>query len=118
MANFIIGKIGTHHGIKIAEEQVIAAVRGDSKLVLPQTIIGDIQGYAKQHADMILDELRENMVELKANPVIFIGGGAILLKPFIEMSQMVVKADYVLDERANAKGYALLAAHQLKKASI
>jgi len=67
---------------------------------------------------MILDELRENRVEVKANPVIFIGGGAILLKPFIEKSPMIVKADYVLDERANAKGYAMLAAHQLKKASV
>jgi len=86
--------------------------------VLQADIIVSICNYAKQHADKILDELRENMVELKANLVIFIGGGAILLKPFIEQSPMVVKADYVLDEKANAKGYAMLAAHQLKKVLV
>jgi plasmid segregation protein ParM len=118
MTNFIIGKIGAQHGIKIAEDQIAAAIKGDNKLVLPTNIIESILMYAKQHSDMIIDELRENMVELKANPVIFIGGGAILLKPFIEKSSMIVKAEYVLDEKANAKGYALLAAHQLKKTLI
>ena len=118
MTNFIIGKIGSQHGIKIAEEQIAAAIKGDQRLVLPQKIIDDILAYAKQHSDMILDELRENMVELKANPVIFIGGGAILLKPFIENSPMIVKADFVLDDKANSKGYAMLAAHQLKKSLI
>jgi plasmid segregation protein ParM len=118
MTNLIIGKIGANHGIKVAEEQIAAAIKGDKRLVLPQNVIDDILNYARQHSDMILDELRENMVELKANPVIFIGGGAILLRPFIEKSPMIVKADFVPDEKANAIGYALLAAHQMKKASI
>lgn len=118
MTNYIIGKIGAHHGIKIAEEQVTAAIRGDERLVLQPKVIADIQSYAKQHLDMILDELRENMVELKANPVIFIGGGAILFKPFLDNSPMIVKADYVLNEKANAIGYMMLAMRQLSKASI
>ena len=58
------------------------------------------------------------MVELKASPAIFIGGGSILFKPFIETSPMIVKADFVLDEKSNAIGYAMLAAHQLKRASV
>jgi plasmid segregation protein ParM len=118
MTNFIIGKINTHYGIKLVEDQIVAAIKGDPKLVLQKEIIADILTFARQHSDMILDELRENMVELKANPVIFIGGGAILLKPFIEQSSMIVKADFVLDEKANAIGYALLVAHQLRKSSI
>lgn len=118
MTNTIIGKIGAQHGIKIAEEQIIAAICGDQRLVLSKAVIDDILSYAKEHVNTILDELRENMVELKANPVIFIGGGSILFKPFIENSPMIVKADFVLDEKANAIGYAMLAAHQLKKASV
>jgi plasmid segregation protein ParM len=118
MTNLIIGKIGAQHGIKISEDQITAAIKGDRRLVLSEDVIKDILSYAKQHADMILDELRENMVELKANPVIFIGGGAILLKSCLENSSMIVKADFVLDEKANAIGYALLASHQLKKSLI
>lgn len=119
MTNLIIGKISAKHGLKLAEDQITAAIKGDKRLVLPQAVIDDIIAFAKEeHANAILDELRENMVELKANPVIFIGGGSILFKPFIENSPMIVKADFVLDEKANAIGYAMLAAHQLKKASV
>ena len=118
MTNSIIGKIGAQHGIKLAEEQIVAAIKGDPRLVLQQHVITDILTYARQHADAILDELRENMVELKANPAIFIGGGSILFKPFIENSPMIVKADFILDEKANAIGYAMLAAHQLKRPSV
>jgi len=118
MTNQIIGKVNSQHGIKLAEDQITAAIKGDQRLVLPPNVIADIKAYAKQHTDMILDDLRENMVELKANPVIFIGGGAILFKPFIQDSPMIVKADFVLDEKANAIGYAMLADRQLKKATI
>lgn len=118
MTNAVIGKIGAQHGIKLAEDQITAAICGDQKLILSKNIIDDILTYAKQHADSILYELRENMVELKANPAIFIGGGSILFKPFIESSSMIAKVDFVLDEKSNAIGYAMLAAHQLKKASV
>lgn len=118
MANAIIGKAAAQHGIKLAEDQITAAIRGDSRLVLRQEVIGDILMYAKQHSDAIIDELRENMVELKANPAIFIGGGSILFKPFIEKSTMIVRADFITDEKANAIGYAMLAAYQQKSASV
>lgn len=118
MTNSIIGKIGAQHAIKLAEDQITAAIQGDQKLVLPEAVIKDINAYAKNHSDSVIDGLRENMVELKANPAIFIGGGSILFKPFIEISPMIVKADFVPDEKANAIGYSMLAAHQLKKVSI
>ena len=114
IANTIIGKIGAKYGIKLAEEQIIAAIRGDQQLVVKDDVLVDIHQLAMQYSANILDELRENMVELKANPVIFVGGGAILLRPFLEKSPMVAKADFILDEKANATGYAILATHQLK----
>jgi len=117
MTNYIIGKINSQHGLKLAEEQIATAIVGDEKLVLPSDIINDIKSYAKEHAERIIDELRENGIELKANPVIFIGGGSILLKQYIEKSPMVVKAEFVLNEKANAIGYALLASQQMKKAT-
>jgi plasmid segregation protein ParM len=117
MTNSIIGKINSQHGLKLAEEQVAAAISNDKRLVLSSEIISDIEAYAKEHAERIIDELRENDIELKANPVIFIGGGSILLKSFIENSPMIIKSEFVLNERANAIGYALLASQQMKKAS-
>jgi plasmid segregation protein ParM len=65
---------------------------------------------------MILDKLRELQVDLRSTPAIFIGGGAALFRPFIETSPMVVKSDFISDQRANAIGYGMLAAGQLKAA--
>jgi plasmid segregation protein ParM len=64
---------------------------------------------------MILDKLRELGVDLRSNPAIFIGGGAALFRQYLESSPMVVQADFVPDPRANAIGYGLLAAGQLRK---
>lgn len=49
-----------------------------------------------------LDKLRELQVALRANPAIFVGGGAALFKPFLQDSPLVAKADFVLEQRANA----------------
>ena len=61
-----------------------------------------------------LDQLRELGVDLRTNPAIFIGGGSSLFRPLLERSPMVAKADFVEDPKANAIGYEMLAAHQLR----
>ena len=53
-------------------------------------------------------------MDLRANPAIFIGGGSMLFQSFIEKSPLVVKADFVSDPKANAIGYGMLAATQLR----
>ena len=42
---------------------------------------------------------------MRSNPAIFIGGGSILLRPFLEQSPLVAKADFVENPNANALGY-------------
>lgn len=67
------------------------------------------------YANGILDKLRELQVDLRANPAIFIGGGSILFQNFIEESSQVAQADFVLDSKANAIGYGMLATAQLRR---
>ena len=52
--------------------------------------------------------LRERQLELRTTPVIFVGGGSILLKRFIEDSNKVANPIFVEDIRANVKGYETL----------
>ena len=68
--------------------------------------------YTSDAAD---DKLRELQVDLRANPAIFIGGGSILFQNFIEESSQVAQADFVLDSKANAIGYGMLATAQLRR---
>ena len=83
--------------------------------ILPDDVKKTIRESAARHTDAILNKLRELQVDLRSNPVIFIGGGATLFKSYLESSTMVVKADFVLDVGANAIGYAMLANAQMQK---
>jgi plasmid segregation protein ParM len=117
MNNDIIGKVGAQHDMKIEDDHIIAAIEG-RETILPDDVIKTIRESAAKHADTILDKLRELQVDLRSNPVIFIGGGAILFKDLLESSSMVTKADFLLDPKANAIGYGMLAAAQLQKLSM
>lgn len=57
----------------------------------------------------ILNELREMGIDLKADPAIFIGGGALALKSNIENSKKVSKTEFIPNISANAVGYEKLA---------
>lgn len=117
LCNLIIGKVNSKFGMKLEEDQIISAIVGESNLVLPPDVIHMIRGEAETYAKKLIDTLRENEVELKANPVTFIGGGSVLFKPYLEASPLIVKSDFILDAKANAIGYAMLGAAQLRKAS-
>jgi len=111
--NEIIGKVGARHDLRIEDDQIASVIQGE-ETILPAGAIETILESAKNHADKILDKLRELQVDLRSTPAIFIGGGSILFRPYIENSSMVVKAEFISDPKANAIGYGMLAAGQMK----
>lgn len=114
MNNEIVRKVGALHDMRIEDEH-ISAVLGGQEIILPEEIKATIREEAGHHAKEILDQLRELQVDLRANPAIFIGGGSIRLKPFLEQSPLVVQADFIEDCHANAIGYEMLAESQLNR---
>lgn len=74
-----------------------------------------IRECAQMHANGILDQLRELQVDLRTNPVIFIGGGSALFRPLLEHSPLIAQASFVSDPKANAIGYEMLATQQLSR---
>lgn len=113
MNNEIIRKVGALHDMLINDEHITAVLLGESGVILPDDVKEAIYEAAKQHANDILNRLRELQVDLRANPAVFIGGGSILLRPFFEASPLVTKADFVESPNANALGYEMLAKKQL-----
>ena len=59
-------------------------------------------------ASDLFSALRERMIDLHSGQVVFIGGGSILLRRFIEQSGKVGHALLVDDIKANARGYEIL----------
>ena len=63
--------------------------------------------------DDILGTLRESGLDLKTGCVVFIGGGAKLLRKYLENSDRIGHSIFIEDICANAKGYGLL--YQIQK---
>lgn len=105
-------KVSALHDMLIEDEHISAVLTG-ADTILPDDVKQTICGATRLHADNILNQLRELQVDLHSNPAIFIGGGSILLRPFLEQSPLVAKADFVDNPNANALGYEMLGNQKL-----
>ena len=56
----------------------------------------------------LLNSIRERGIDTKTSYTVFIGGGAVLLKQFLEQSDRQGKYLFIEDLKANARGYDLL----------
>ena len=104
MSNDIISRVSAMYDIKIDDDHIADIIQG-RPTILPQEVRDVIFTKVRSYACDILDKLRELQVDLRANPAIFIGGGSILFRSFVEESPLVAHADFVTDPKANAIGY-------------
>ena len=112
MNNEIIRKVSALHDMKIEDDHISAVLRGE-KTILPIDVVETIRQATQMHTKDTLNKLRELQVDLRSNPAIFIGGGSILFRDFLEKSSLVAQAEFVEDSKANAVGYQILAKKQL-----
>lgn len=112
MNNDIIRRVGALHDMRIEDEH-ISAVLADQETILPDTVKQTIRESAEHHAKDILDKLRELQVDLRSNPAVFIGGGSILFREYLENTPMVTAATFIENPNANAIGYKTLAEAQM-----
>jgi len=114
MYNPIIGQVNAKHDMRIDDEHINAVLQG-KRVGLPLEVQHSIREAAKRHANELVNQLRELRVDLKANPAIFVGGGALLFREYLEESPLVRQAAFETNVRANAIGYQLLGNRQLRK---
>lgn len=111
MNNDIIRRVNALHDMRIEDEHISAVLAG-KETILPEAVKKTIRESAGHHTKDILDKLRELQVDLRANPAVFIGGGSILFREYLEKSSMVASATFLDDPCANAIGYKVLAEAQ------
>lgn len=100
-------RVSAEHDI-LLEESEIDAILMDRRHCTQPPIAELVRRQSKEFVDDLLSTLRERGLELKSGPVVFVGGGSILLRRQIEASGKVRTPIFVGDIRANAKGYDLL----------
>lgn len=105
--NKIISKVRSAHDILLSEDEIDAILLNQSVRGL-QEVVSIVENCAQEFVSDLLSALRERQLELRTAPVIFVGGGSILLKRHIENSGKVAHPLFVEDVRANVLGYEML----------
>lgn len=112
MYNQVKSKVGAELDT-LLEESEIDAILMDRKDHVSAEVAAMVERQAQTFVNDLFSTLRERGLELKSGVIVFVGGGAILLRRQIEASGKVGNPMFVEDIRANAKGFELL--YQLTK---
>lgn len=105
--NNVISRINAEYDILLEETDVDRIIQGKKTDYAPN-ILQKVQDMLITYVDDILGILRERGLDLKSGCVVFIGGGALLLRSYLENSDKVGHCIFLEDICANAKGYGLL----------
>lgn len=105
--NHIRTKVNSEFNLLLEEADIDAMLKGQEDAYAP-VIAEVVNRLAQDFINDLFSSLRERMLDVSAGVVVFVGGGAILLRKQIEASGKVGKALFVEDINANAKGYEFL----------
>lgn len=92
----------------LLEEADIDSILRDEAADFDEAVIRTVEQLAQSFINDLMGKLRERMIDLRTGKTVFVGGGSILLKKYIEASDRVGYAIFVDEISANAKGYDLL----------
>lgn len=99
----IIKDIEMETGKRITKDIIESVLRGQPT-ILQDDMKSLILTYAQRWLKNIIGELEQFGMDFETYPVIFIGGGSLLFKPFIDDLNLV-KYEYIDNPHANAEGY-------------
>ncbi len=105
--NKISSRANSEYDILIDETDIDSIIKGE-KTDYDADIVSLVQEMTKMYVDDLLGTFRELGLDLKTGYVVFIVGGALLLREYLEKSDKVGKCIFIEDICANAKGYELL----------
>lgn len=91
---------------KELEESVIQKIMAGEKGNLPDKYMEIVDKHIRKFADKVYNTLIEHGYNLDIMPIIFVGGGATVMKLFGKLQGGNIQ--YIEDVRANAKGYEYL----------
>ena len=107
MCNEIISKVNSEYDMLLEEVDVESIIHGKTEFY-DEYVVRAVENMVQDYVTDLLNSIRERGVDTKSAYTVFIGGGSILLKRFLEKSDRLGRYLFIDDLRANAKGYDLL----------
>lgn len=105
--NDIIKKVNADLDLLLEESDIDMVLRGEDT-DYPEQAKEIIHIKAREFVDSLVGKLRERMIDLRAGRNVFVGGGSLALRRYIEASEKIGNASFVTDIAANVRGYSLL----------
>lgn len=122
------------YGVNVLHNRIAAAMRKKfgvnvEKANITSALLGHDTFFDQDELDTIIEEtqafvlefmnkLVEMGIDLKHNYIIFLGGGAQLLKPFIEKYPLLNKYSFISNSKINAEGFEAIMISKLKAAKV
>ena len=100
--------------MEIQESQIEEILMGSNTCFLDKDLKDLIYRKAKIFTEELIYKLKEHGFEMKINPNIFMGGGSLLLKQFIEDRDKLMYMEF-LDQFSNVRGYEVLTRQSVEK---
>ena len=111
--NRIKSRVNSEFDFLLSEEEIDDIILG-RRTDFEERVQRLVRTVTEVFVDDLLGALRERGLDLRTGGVVFVGGGTMLLKTYLEKSDKVKEAVFVEDIHANARGYAKL--YHLSKA--
>lgn len=105
--NRIISRVSSDFDMLLEDTDIDTIILGKNS-DYSDSVIRLVKQMTKQYVDDFLGALRERGIDLKTGCIVFIGGGAKLLREYLENTDKIGKCVFVEDICANAKGYEIL----------
>ncbi|MDO4274105.1 MAG: ParM/StbA family protein [Eubacteriales bacterium] len=107
MYNQIISDINSEYDVLLEEADIDSIVKGNTQYY-DKAIVMAVEDKVQAFVIDLLHSIRERGIDTKTSYVVFIGGGAVLLKRFIEKTDRLGQYMFIENLRANAEGYGIL----------
>lgn len=91
----------------IEESDVDEILKGNTEMYAGE-VVDEVYWQAQKFVDRLLASFREFQIDIKNSYVVFMGGGSMLLKEFIEKSDLIKKYTFIEGVNANVSGYKFL----------
>jgi len=105
--NDVIRRVNSDFDILLEESDVDAVIQGHPSK-LPGKVKTVIQSMAAASVDNLVGMLRERGIDLRIGKTVFAGGGAILLRQYIDSCVKIKSHLFIEDIAANVNGYELM----------
>ena len=107
MYNQIISNINSEYDMLLEDTDIDSILAGNTQYY-DDNVVRMTENMVQDFVTDLLNSIRERGIDTKTSYTVFIGGGAVLLKQFLEKSDRLGKYLFIEDLKANAKGYELL----------